>query len=226
MFVGHYSAAFAARAFKPAVPLGILFVAVQLVDFAWAVLVIAGVEKVRIVPGFLEASPLDLYSMPFTHSLLGSAIWALAAGLLYGALRRGAGHWTAGLIVGAAVLSHWFADLLVHAPDLPLIAGEPKFGLGLWRSLLWSQIAEMGLLLAGFWLYMRNTAPKGPAGRLAPWAFLVFLVAVQAYSHMGTVEAGASPKPFAVTALIAYTVLALGAWLMDRTRKPISPADA
>ncbi len=220
MFIGHYSAAFAARAFKPAVPLWLLFVAVQLVDFIWAGLVIAGVEKVRIVPGFMEASPLDLYYMPFTHSLVGAFIWAVAAALLYGAARKGAGHWAASIIVGAAVLSHWFADLLVHAPDLPLVSGDPKFGFGLWRSLLWSQVAEMGLLLGGFWLYMRHTAPKGAVGRIAPWVFLLFLGLVQAYSHMGTAEENGPTTPFAITALVAYSVLVCGAWLMDRTRLP------
>ena len=220
MFVGHYATAFGARAFKPAVPLWLLFVAVQLVDFAWATLVLLGVEKVRIVPGFLEASPLDLYYMPFTHSLLSSAIWAVAAGLLYGAMRKGAGHWAAGLILGAAVLSHWFADLLVHAPDLPLIAGDPKFGFGLWRSLLWSQVAEIGLLLVGFWLYMRNTRAKGFVGKLAPFAFLFFLIAVQAYSHLSAPPADASAASFAITALIAYVLIAFGAFLTDRTRQP------
>ncbi len=219
MFIGHYSAAFAARAFKPAVPLWLLFVAVQLVDFIWAGLVIAGVEKFRIVPGFLEASPLDLYYMPYTHSLVGVVIWAVAAALLYGAMRKGEKKWVAALILGGAVLSHWFADLLVHAPDLPLIVGEPKFGFVLWRSLLWSQVAEMGLLLGGFWLYLRNTTPKGFLGRLSPWLFLGFLMAVQAYSHMGEVQAGAPSQPFAITALLAYSLIALAAWLVDRTRQ-------
>lgn len=218
MFIGHYSAAFAARAFKPAIPLWLLFVAVQLVDFIWAGLVIAGVEKVRIVPGFLEASPLDLYYMPYTHSLVGALIWAIAAAVLYGIMRKGGGKWAVALILGGAVLSHWFADLLVHAPDLPLVPGDPKFGFALWRSLLWSQIAEMGLLLAGFWLYMQNTMPKGLAGRVSPWVFLAFLMAVQAYSHMGEGKAGASAQSFAVSALVAYSVLAFGAWAVDQTR--------
>jgi hypothetical protein len=220
MFIGHYSAAFAARAFKPALPLGLLFVAVQLVDFFWAGLVIAGVEKFRIVPGFLEASPLDLYYMPFTHSLLGAVIWAVAAALLYGAMRKGASHWAAALILGGAVLSHWFTDLLVHAPDLPLVVGEPKYGFALWRSLLWSQVAEMGLLAGGFWLYLRNTTPKGMVGKVSPWVFLLALGLVQAISQMGEAVAGAPTTPFAVTALISYSVIALGAWAVDRTRRP------
>ena len=83
MFAGHYSTAFAARKLKPAVPLWHLFIATQLLDFAWAILVLLGVEKVRVVPHFMEASMLDLYYMPYTHSLPGSLGWAMGAGLLY-----------------------------------------------------------------------------------------------------------------------------------------------
>ena len=44
MFVGHYGPAFAIRAARPEVPLWVLFVAAQLVDIAWALLVLGGVE--------------------------------------------------------------------------------------------------------------------------------------------------------------------------------------
>ena len=38
MFVGHYGPSFAIKAFRPTIPLCLLFIAVQLVDVAWAVL--------------------------------------------------------------------------------------------------------------------------------------------------------------------------------------------
>lgn len=53
MFVGHYSVSFAAKRVAPSLPLWVLFLAVQLLDVAWSVLVLAGVEKVRIA-GYLE----------------------------------------------------------------------------------------------------------------------------------------------------------------------------
>src|ERR1041385_9496545 len=48
MFIGHYGPGFAAKAAVRAVPLWVLFVAVQFLDFVWAALVLLGVEKVRI----------------------------------------------------------------------------------------------------------------------------------------------------------------------------------
>ena len=219
MFAGHYSTAFAARKLKPVVPLWHLFIATQLLDFAWAILVLLGVEKVRVVPHFMEASMLDLYYMPYTHSLPGSLGWAMGAGLLYALWWKDKRKVAAGLIFGAAVLSHWVLDLIVHAPDLLLYPGGPKVGFGLWESLLWSQLIEGGLLLGGVVIYVMCTQPKSPVGRWAPWALFAFMVALQAYNHI-PVEAPPSPAMFSIMALFAYSLLALLAWLTDRIRMP------
>src|SRR6185503_1593347 len=101
MFVGHYGPSFAIKAIRPAIPVWLLFVAVQLVDVAWAVLVILGIEKVRIVPGITASNPLDLYYMPYTHSLVAAVLWALAAIVLCKLLRL-AGNWSAAAWIGAA----------------------------------------------------------------------------------------------------------------------------
>jgi hypothetical protein len=68
MFVGHYGASFAAKKADDSIPLWVLFLAVQLLDVVWAPLVLLGIEKVRIVPGFTATNPLDLYYMPYTAS--------------------------------------------------------------------------------------------------------------------------------------------------------------
>ena len=219
MFIGHYGAALAARAVKPAIPLWQLFVAVQLVDFAWAGLVLAGIEKFDVAPGFMEASILDLHHMPYTHSLVAAVIWSIAAGVLYAALRKGASAVTAGVIIGLAVFSHWITDLIAHGPDLALWFGGPKVGLGLWNSLLWTQVVEIGLLLVGGGLYLAHTKPKGPVGRIAPWLLIGFMLALQIYNHLPVDHPPAIPQ-FAIMALIAFSLLAFVAWATDRTREP------
>ncbi len=75
MFIGHYSAAFAAAALPKAPKLGTPFVAAQLVDFGFFALVPMGIENMRITPGASVMNPLDLYDMPWTHSLLGALAW-------------------------------------------------------------------------------------------------------------------------------------------------------
>ena len=58
MFTGHYGPSFAANAAEKRLPLWLLFIAVQFVDILWAIFVLLGIEKVRIVPGITASSPL------------------------------------------------------------------------------------------------------------------------------------------------------------------------
>src|SRR2546425_937433 len=87
MFVGHYGVSFAAKRRDPSIPLWALFVAVQLLDVSWSLFVFFGVEKVRIVPGITASNPLDLYYMPYTHSLVAALLWSLGAYVAYRAIR-------------------------------------------------------------------------------------------------------------------------------------------
>src|SRR5438270_13611745 len=114
MFVGHYSVAFAVKSHENKIPLWVLFVAVQLLDFLWAPFVLLGIEKVRIVPGITATSPLDLYYMPYTHSLIGALVWSGLAFAIYKAGRRGKSSNADALLVSFAVFSHWILDLVVH----------------------------------------------------------------------------------------------------------------
>jgi hypothetical protein len=75
MFVGHYGPGFAIKSSDRSIPLWLLFIAVQFVDVLWGVFVLLGVEKVRIVPGITATNPLDLYYMPYTHSLVATIVW-------------------------------------------------------------------------------------------------------------------------------------------------------
>src|SRR5216684_8972616 len=125
MFVGHYGVSFAAKSVRPTVPLWVWFVAVQWMDIVWSVLVLLGVEKLRIVPGFTEANPLDLYYMPYTHGLPGSLVLSLVLGAIVAGLTSGNRATTIVLVVGAS-FSHWVLDLVVHVPDLPLYDNTAK----------------------------------------------------------------------------------------------------
>ena len=62
MFIGHYGPAFSIKAIRPATPIWLLFIAVQIVDIAWSVLVLLGIEKLRIVPGITASNPLDRFT--------------------------------------------------------------------------------------------------------------------------------------------------------------------
>ena len=211
MFVGHYGVSFAAKKGDASVPLWVLFVAVQLLDFAWAPLVLLGVEKVRIVPGFTRTNALDLYSMPYTHSLVAAVLWSAAAFAVYRLAARGGS--TAALVVAAAVFSHWVLDLVVHVPDLPLYDDTAKVGLGLWNRPATALGLEAAALFGGMWLYFRS----GGARRLAMAAFGIVMLAIQVYIFFGPPPA--SDKSLAGTALAAYVVFAVVVRLLEGPRR-------
>lgn len=219
MFVGHYAPAAALKAGAARAPLWHFFVAVQLLDLLWAAFILTGVEHARVAPGFLAASHLDLYDMPWTHSLAGAAAWSVLAALAYGAFinrKAGAG---AAVLIGAAVFSHWLTDLIVHAPDLALFPGsDEKLGFGLWNSLWASQGLELALLAFGMFIYAAATQPRGWLGRATPALVFFLLAAVQVYSLVG--ETPADIRTFAVMALASYTVIAALGALLDATRAP------
>src|SRR4029434_7474533 len=91
MFVGHYSVAFAARTKQNTIPLWVLFVAVQFLDYIWATLVLLGIEKLRVIKGFTAGSMLDSYFHPYSHSLIAAVLWSGVAVLCYNRFAVGSG---------------------------------------------------------------------------------------------------------------------------------------
>ena len=77
MFLGHMAIGLAARRVEPRVSLATWFVAVQLVDLIWPVMLLLDIEHVAIAPGITAFSPLDFFDYPITHSLVGSLVWAV-----------------------------------------------------------------------------------------------------------------------------------------------------
>jgi len=133
MFVGHYSIAFACRTERNKIPLWVLFVAVQFLDYIWATLVLLGIEKLRVTKGFTAGSMLDSYFHPYSHSLIMAVVWSVIAALVY---RRVCGRYgrrysgSAPLIIGLAVFSHWIFDLIAHPRDLAIYDNTWKVGFG------------------------------------------------------------------------------------------------
>jgi hypothetical protein len=223
MFVGHYGVSFAAKRVAPDVPLWVLFIAVQLLDVVWAPLVLLGVEKVRIVPGITATNPLDLYYMPYTHSLVAAMGWSVVAFSIYRLGWPNANQRSA-LVVAGAVFSHWVLDFVVHRPDLPLYDNAAKVGLGLWNVAPVAFGLEIALLFGGMYLYFRS-APT--VNRVPMTVFGLIMVGIQAYVFFGPPPPSAHAA--AATALVAYAAFALIIRLLERrtdhgTRSPRSPA--
>lgn len=217
MFVGHYGPAYAAKAAKHAIPLWIAFLAVQLLDVIWSILVLLGIEKVRIVPGVVTTYALDLYYMPYTHSLPGAIFWSLVAAAVYRLLRRADGWWAAA-IIGAAVFSHWVLDLVVHRPDLALYDNTDKVGLSLWNYPVPAVLLEVAVLFAGMYLYLRTSQAISAVGRYGVVVLGLVMAVIHSVTFLGFPPA--SGKAFAAWALLAYIGFAASAYWLERGRAP------
>lgn len=218
MFVGHYAASLALKSFDTRVSLGALFLAVQFVDILFFPLVLLGVERMNVVPGYTASTHFELEYMPYTHGLAASLGWAALAYVLFRWV-MGKGHGWA-LVVAVAVFSHWVLDLVVHTPDLPLMSDtSTKLGFGLWNHAGLTFILEAVLLLGGLWLYLRHTSPVARGGRWAMSAYVVVLIAINVANIWGPPPE--SRVALAVTALLAYFGFAAIAYWLDRKRGPM-----
>ena len=211
MFIGHYGPAFALK--RRPIPLWVLFVAVQWLDFGWSALVLAGIEKVRVVPGFTEASPLDLYYMRYSHGLVSAVVLSLVFAAIVAIAMRDARVFA---VIAVAAFSHWIADLLVHTPDLPLYGDSLKVGLGLWRHVAISLPIELASLFGGAWIYARYAPTQRKHGDLWLAVLVIAMAALELFSSF-TPPPSSSREPAAM-ALGAYIVLAIAAGLVDRAR--------
>ncbi|MFO0547486.1 MAG: hypothetical protein U0271_03805 [Polyangiaceae bacterium] len=210
MLIGHYAPALLLQRARPSVPLPALFVAAQLVDLAWALLVLMGVEHLRIVRGFSASNDLELYDMPWTHSLASTPLWVLAAVVGWRAFRRGPAATVDAAIVGLTVSSHFLLDFVVHVKDLPVAAAQgPKLGLGLWNAKAAAVLVECGLFafsaLAWWWPRRAQPGAKKSAGLLAA----MFAFAVASFF----IPAPPTPAAMAASGLATWIVLPLlAAW--------------
>jgi hypothetical protein len=213
MFIGHYSAALIAATQRDAPKLGTLFLAAQIVDIGFFSFVLTGTEAMRITPSTTVMNPMDLYHMPYTHSLIGTFVWATGFALL---LKLFGAKWQTTLIGGLVVLSHWFLDLIVHAPDLTLAGAPPKLGLGLWNYPLIEMPLEIGLTAGALWLYLRANPPIGRS--FAVLALILFFASVQAFNWFSPPPIKLDPS-VPISALLAYGLAALLAVWVSRGRR-------
>ena len=214
MFIGHYAPAFLAATHPKAPRLGTLSIAAQLVDIGFFSFLPLGIEHMRVVPGISVMNPMDLYDMPWTHSLLGAACWAIGFAVIVRALTK---NTAAGIIAGLVVLSHWLLDLLVHVPDLTLAGASPKLGFGLWNHPAIEMPFELALLGGGMWLYLHATRATSK-----PWAIAILLtglLVLQAVNWFGAPPATVDISVWGL-GILAYAIAATLAWWVARNRVP------
>lgn len=213
MFIGHFAVGFAAKRVAPKTSLTVLLTAALFLDVLWPVFLWLGIEQVRIRPGDTAFTPLEFVSYPWSHSLAMALVWSVLIGILY---RARTAYVTGAIWTGILVFSHWVLDFVSHRPDLPLVPGGPKVGLGLWNSVTATATVEIAMFVVGLAIYLGTTRAKRWPGHLSLWSLVAFL----AYFYADTVRG--TPPPSVQALMILSTVLIVFvAWFVwiDLTRE-------
>src|SRR5215472_7036400 len=221
MFAGHYGVSLACKGVEQRLPLWLLFLAVQFVDILWSILILLGIEKVRIVPGITATNPFDLYYMPYTHSLAAAVAWSAVVFALCRwviPLSRLRSNRSA-CFLAFAVFSHWVLDLVVHRPDLPLYDNAYKVGFGLWNFPLPALVLESAFLFLGTWFYLRSTTATSFAGRYGMIFFGLAILAVHCLLLWGPLPPSTTAGAVRLGAL--YLILAAAAYWMRMNGSPV-----
>jgi hypothetical protein len=203
MLFGHIGIGLAAKRAAPKVSLGFLLAAATALDTLFGVFFSLGIERVN-------------GSIGWSHGLLMSAVWSIAAFAIVFLASR---DFRAGIVIGLLVFSHWVLDFISHPmgmgrilpPDLPLLFdGSPKVGLGLYTSVAAALVTDLGLLAGGIVLYMTGTKAKD---RVGVWAFWLMIAFIAAFPALVFLPSGLEGLP----CLAQLLLLPFGLWV-DRHR--------
>jgi membrane-bound metal-dependent hydrolase YbcI (DUF457 family) len=222
MFIGHYGVSLAAKRVDARLPLGWLFLAVQLPDILWAVLFLLGVEKARIIPAQTAVRAVDLYYIPYSHSLAATLLWAAAIYALFRLLpskAAGLREGTVAIAMALAVFSHFVLDVIVES-NLPLYDDTAKIGFGVANNAVAAYIVEGLILVAGLILYLKSTTPENLTGRYGMIAFVVLMLG---FNLLMFGPAPTNLQFVAASSLGSFAAMAGVAFWLDRQRGGIHP---
>ena len=219
MFIGHLGVGLALKPAAPKVNLGLLFVAVLLLDFLLGLFVLLGIEQVHIPANYAQRHYLT-FTFPYSHSLIGSLVWSALAFLVTKVVLYGnrPGSTRAASVVALAVFSHFPCDVIEHVPELPLAgATSSKLGLGLWNHLGLALGLEVGLVVIGLIAYWRTAAGLTRTATLGLLALMVVLALI-GVGGQALSTAAPSPTAEALTWVLQPCLIGGIAFWLDRQR--------
>jgi hypothetical protein len=146
--LAHFAPGFAAKRFAPGVPVIMLVLAGEFLDFLALGLGLAGLEPVNGGPFW-------------SHSLFMAIVWSLLAAGVTALVSRKP---RSSLVLGLVVLSHWVLDAIawpmtainpLYASGMPLFMGAtPNIGFGLYRTVFGVILGEGVFMAACVALYI------------------------------------------------------------------------
>jgi hypothetical protein len=223
MFAGHVGAALAIGRADRRVNVGVLVFAALLLDVVLWILILLGGEFVVVPPDFSRTHQVA-FNFPYSHSLVGTLVWAALAAIGSYAWysHRDADRYRPAALVAAAIFSHWLLDAVVHVPELPLVGnGSPKVGLSLWNNMPVALAVEGLCVLVGLALFLRGT----PLSRTRARWLAVLVMLTFAFTVIGLTVAPAPPSATVMASSSLLTILAvvaLATWAGAGPRSALS----
>jgi len=214
VFAGHLGVALAIGRVERRVNVGAFVTAALLLDVLLWILVLLGLESVRI-PADFERTRQPQYEFAYSHGLAAGLVWSAAAAALgwlaLPALRGARGR--AAALLAMAVFSHWLLDALVHRPEMPLVgAGSSTIGLGLWNHMPVALLVEAALTVGGLGWFVAGAGWSRQ--RSLTLTALTLGVLVLTLAGMTVAPPPPSPRAMAGTSLATIVVLCVAlTWL-------------
>ncbi|MBC87063.1 MAG: hypothetical protein CL677_07765 [Bdellovibrionaceae bacterium] len=213
MFIGHFAVGLGAKKVAPEINLGIFFIACQLLDLIWPVLVLAGIEVVSVDHLATKLTPLNFEHYPYSHSLLMTIVYSLVAGFFVGWVLKSK---KLGVIVGMVTSSHWILDFVTHRPDMPILLSGQKVGLGLWNNLFLAVSIELLIFSAGIYLYLKSKTNMSQSRKIGFWSLIIFLLVIYLANVFGPKPPLDAPSAMIAGPALAMWLIVLWGYLVDR----------
>jgi len=200
MFIGHFAIAFLLGSLVPSVPLLVFLVGVSFPDLFWPLLVLAGVEKVKVNRDSPLQKDIEFESYPLSHSLVLTTVIAFLVGLVI------AWYLNNPLVApffAIASASHWILDTIVHKKDLPVLgfsSKDVKVGFGLWKRGPLAFVVEY-LFYAVIVIF---TVPKNSILSILMLGAIFHLINLNSFFGLSKKNPFSNSKIYAVIALIGF----------------------
>ena len=151
--IDHAATALLIKRRFPKLPIWVMLISVQLMEFVWVALNLLGVERTTTEPKVTSVSDIHLSYMPYSHSVATMLGVSVAAWILLAVVLR---QRELGLAVAIGIGSHLVLDLITHARDIPLAPGVEQVHLGIGFYSNFPVVAfmlELGYGVLCWWVY-------------------------------------------------------------------------
>ena len=198
--INHAATGLIIKKIFPDVSMALILVSVQLIEILWVVLNFLGIEKTTTEDQVQSVRDVHLKYMPFSHSLVSTAVLAAGAWIF---LDLGFKAADIGTAVALGICSHLVLDLISHARDIVIapFLDSRKFGLGLYEKPPLAFVFETIYGIFCWWLY-------GGSAVLF-WIVIVFNIANASFfiKAIPGPERLMAHRPVTITAIIALQII-------------------